>query len=171
MSETGEQQGHQMPQPGAEHQLLKPFEGTFAAEVKIWMGPGDPVVTTGTMVNSFQLGGLYLHQNYVGDTSESPFPSFLGQGYWGYNTTTKEYEGFWIDNASTTMQLEYGVVDADGRVWEMCSEFIVPGSDQSMKKRTVITLIDNDHHSMASLMEFPGQPEFKNMEITYQRKA
>ena len=33
-----------MPEPGPEHELLKPFEGTFAADVKIWMGPGEPVI-------------------------------------------------------------------------------------------------------------------------------
>ena len=168
MSEV--EQGYQMPQPGAEHQLLKPFEGTFAAEVKIWMGPGDPAVSTGTMVNSFQLGGLYLHQTYTGDSSEGPFPSFLGQGYWGYNTTTKKYQGLWIDNASTTMQLEHGQVDSTGRVWEMVSECIAPGSNQPMKKRSVITVVDDDHHTMVTFMEFPGQPEMKSMEISYERK-
>ena len=33
------------------HERLKPFEGTFAAEVRMWVGPGDPHVSTGVMVN------------------------------------------------------------------------------------------------------------------------
>ena len=170
MSETTEQQGFQMPQPGAEHEKLKPFEGTFTSQVKLWMGPGDPIVSTGTMVNSFQLDGLYLHQNYTGDKIDGPFPSFLGKGYWGYNTNQKRYEGFWIDNASTTMQTEHGQMSADGKTWEMHSEFIPPGSDQPMNKRTVITLIDNDNHMMETYVTVPEQGEFKNMEIIYKRK-
>ena len=29
------------------HRKLEPFVGTFKAEVKMWMGPGDPMVSTG----------------------------------------------------------------------------------------------------------------------------
>ena len=160
-----------MAAPGEAHSRLEPFVGTFRAEVKLWMGPGDPVVSTGTMVNEFDLGGRFLRQIYRGDAADGPFPSFAGHGYWGYNTTTKKYEGFWIDTASTMMQMEYGDVDESGRVWEMHSEFVAPSSNQTMKKRTVITLIDDDHHSMVTFMEIPGQPEFKNMEIMFTRKA
>ncbi len=73
----------QLPSPGPEHELLKPFAGSFRATVKMWMGPGEPNVSTGQMKNSFQLNGLYLHQDYVGDADDGPFPSFAGKGYWG----------------------------------------------------------------------------------------
>ena len=132
---------YQMPTPGSQHEALKPFEGTFKSEVKIFMGPGDPQVSTGTITSSSVLGGLYLHQNYVGDACEGPFPSFCGQGYFGYNTTSNQYEGFWIDNASTMMQLEKGELDASGKVWTMHSEITCPGTHQTMNRRTVITLI------------------------------
>ena len=45
-----ESSGGMMHQPGAEMDRLKPFIGTFAAQVKLWMGPGEPMVSTGTMV-------------------------------------------------------------------------------------------------------------------------
>ena len=90
------------PAPGPEHALLKPFAGTFRATVKLWMGPGDPMVQHGTMINSFQVGGLYLFQDYTGDQVSGPWPSFIGKGFWGFNTFAKEFEGFWIDNASTS---------------------------------------------------------------------
>ena len=158
-----------MPTPGDEHAKLKPFEGTFKAVVKIWMGPGDPVESTGTIVNSFQLGGLYLHQDYQGDQVDGPFPSFEGKGYWGFNTTSQQYEGFWIDNASTTMQTEFGTCDEAGKVWEMNSEFIHPMNGETMKKKTVIELVDGDRHSMTAYFVNEGQPDFMNMRIDYQR--
>ena len=166
---TQEEQGFQMPTPGPEHNRMKPFEGKFKSEVKLWMGPGDPVVSTGTITNTFELGGLYLHQDYVGDEVEGPFPSFCGKGYWGFNTTSGNYEGYWIDNASTTMQMEAGEVDDSGKVWTMHSNVICPQTGQHLKKRSVITLVDNDHNKMESYFTGEDGNEMKAMEINYER--
>ena len=68
------------------HERLTPFVGTFKAEVKMWMGPGEPMVSTGVMINELDLGGRFLRQTYTGDESEGPFPNFEGRGYWGFNT-------------------------------------------------------------------------------------
>ncbi len=157
------------PQPDQHHQLLHRFAGTFRAEVKIYMGPGEPMISTGTMVNSIELGGLYLHQNYRGDSNDGPFPNFCGQGFWGYNQTLGQFEGFWIDNASTTMQLEFGNVDSTGNRWEMHSEF-VPAADQpAIRKRSVIEWMNHDRHLMRTWFQPPGADEFMSMEISYQR--
>jgi hypothetical protein len=171
MSEALEKQEFQMPVPGKNHQLIKPFEGKFRATVRIWMGPGEPLVSTGTMNNEFQLSGLYLHQDYVGDASDGPFQNFEGKGYWGYNDTQKRFEGFWIDNASSIMQFEFGQVDASGKIWSMSGELIRPGTPQPMKKRSVITLQDDDHHKMEMYFTMPDAPEMKSMEIDYERVA
>lgn len=160
-------QGFQLPKPGPEHELLKPFEGTFKSDVKMWFGPGEPTVSTGTMVNSWHLGGLYLNQTYKGDRADGPFPNFEGFGYWGYNQTSKQFEGFWIDNASTTMQTEIGSADDSGKVFEMHSEFT--HGDTVMKKRTVFEVVSNDEHSMTAFVTPPGGEEMKNMEIIYKR--
>ena len=171
MSEAAEteQQGFTMPSAGPEHKHLQPFAGTFKSEVKMWMGPGDPMISTGTITNSWQLDGLFLHQDYVGDHGDGPFPSFAGQGYWGYNTTSNKYEGFWIDNASTTMQMETGEVDADGKVWTMHSEVTCPQTGSLMKKRSVITLIDTDHNKIEMYFTTADGNEMKAMEINYVR--
>lgn len=158
-----------MPAPGPEHALMKPMEGTFTSEVKIWMGPGEPAISTGVMKNSFQVGGLYLFHDYKGDATEGPFPSFVGQGYFGFNTTASKFEGLWIDNVSTAMQMETGTVDESGRVFEMHSEFVMPGAGVTFQKRTVITIVDDNHHKMISFITPPGGEEIKNMEINYTR--
>ena len=117
----------QAPQKTQHHELLDSFVGKFRAEVTVWFGNDQSHTSTGTMVNTFHLEGLYLHQDYNGDAPAEGGPTFLGKGYWGYNTTTEQFEGFWIDNASTTMQLEKGTVDDSGTTWTMLSQFIVPG--------------------------------------------
>jgi hypothetical protein len=133
------------------------------------MGPGDPMVSTGVMTNALDLGGRYLSQTYKGDPCEGPFPNFAGRGYWGYNTTSEKFEGFWIDNACTMMQNEVGDVDSAGKVWTMRGEMTCPQTKAPMKKRSVITLKDKDHHSMEMFFTGPDGKETKNMEIQYVR--
>ena len=157
------------PTPGSEHALLKPFEGTFRAAVSLWTGLGDSMVEHGTMVSSFQVGGLYLFQDYTGDPSSGPWPAFVGQGFWGYNTNARQYEGFWIDNASTMMQLERGTVDATGRIWTMLSSFLHPHTGQHVTKKSVIRLIDNDHNDMTSWMTRLDGNEVRTMHIDFVR--
>lgn len=158
-----------MAAPTAHHERLTPFVGTFKSVVKIWMGPGDPFVSTGTVVNSWALGGRFLRQDYLGDPSPGaqPFPDFAGHGYWGYNKNTSQFEGFWIDTASTVMQHEIGTVDDSGKVWTMNGEIV--GSDgETTTKRSIITLVDEDHHQIETYFT-KGDQEFKGMEIQYAR--
>jgi hypothetical protein len=157
--------------PGAAHRRLEAFVGKFRAHVKLWMGPGDPHETSGVMRNTFELGGRFLRQEYEADESEGPFPCFQGRGYWGYNTITNQYEGFWIDTASTMMTTETGQVDTSGKVWTMTGTFHDPETGAPMQKRSVITLRDDDNHAMESFFILPDGKETKVMEIQYERIA
>ena len=159
-----------MAAPAEEHALLNPFVGTFRAVVKLWMGPGEPQVTTGVMTSAWDLGGRFVNQSYKGDPGEGPFPEFEGRGFWGYNKVDGVWEGVWIDTASTVLQVERGSVDEDGRVWTMVGEMTNPATGQSIRKRSVITLIDDDHHSMEMYFESEAG-EMKGMEIQYERAS
>jgi hypothetical protein len=123
------------------------------------------------MTNTLELSGLYLQQDYIGDPNDGPFPSFEGKGFWGYNTTQNRYEGFWIDNASTTMQMEHGQLDESGKIWEMKGEMICPQSRQPFTKRSVITLIDDNTNRIEMYFTGPDGNEMKCMEINYTRVA
>lgn len=121
------------------------------------------------MENSWQVDGLYLHQDYTGDAPGGGYPAFLGRGYWGYNFSSGNYEGFWIDNASSMMQTEAGQVDAQGKNWTMLSEFINPRDGKTVGRRSVIKILDANRHTMESYMTGPDGNEFKTMEIEYVR--
>jgi hypothetical protein len=155
-----------MARPRAEHEKLQPFEGTFRAEVKLWMGPGDPHTSSGTMVNRWALGGLFLEQIYTGDPSDGPFPAFEGRGFWGYNPALGKYEGVWVDNAGPMIQFERGTLD--GKVWTMIGEVACGASGKTMTKRSVITLESDDRHRVEMYFN-EGQGEHKAMEIRYVR--
>jgi hypothetical protein len=151
----------------SQHPRFEPFVGEFRAEVKLWTGSADPMVSTGTMVNERVLGDRFLKQDYRGDPNDSPFPSFEGHGFWGYNTTIKRYEGFWVDNASTSMQNQSGTVDDSGKVWTMEGQLVDPQGER-MTKLSIITVIDNDRHRLEMFFIKDGA-EFKAMEINYER--
>ncbi|MFO0939490.1 MAG: DUF1579 family protein [Pirellulales bacterium] len=163
MSDTG----FSMPKPGQEHKLLEPFEGTFRSEVSFFMGPGEPQKSSGTMVSSWSLNGLYLEQRYESDPNPI-FPSFKGRGYWGYNFASQKYEGFWIDNVSCIMQVETGSVDPSGKTWEMLSDIVHPMAGP-LKKRSIIRLIDQNHHEMETFMTGRDDKELRTMLIKYER--
>ncbi|MFG0241977.1 MAG: DUF1579 family protein [Phycisphaerales bacterium JB054] len=151
------------------HERFKPFAGTFHAKVTMWMGPGDPMVSTGTMTNTLDLGGRFLHQVYKGDATDGPFPNFEGRGYWGYNTVDNRYEGLWIDNACTFFQTEHGQVDSSGKVWTMLGSMTNPETGKPMQKRSTITLHNDNSHEMEMSFEAAPGEWHKAMHITYAR--
>jgi len=151
------------------HARFKPFIGKFKARVQMWMAPGDPMISTGVMTNTLELGGRYLHQSYKGDPNPGPFPSFEGRGYWGYNTTDNRYEGFWIDNACTFMMTEQGQVDAAGKVWTMHGSMTNPQTGQPMKKKSIVKLESENRHTMEMFFQSPGSDWQRSMHIEYTR--
>jgi hypothetical protein len=151
--------------PGAHHQKLEAFAGTWKAKVRHWMQPGaDPHESTGTMTNTWVLGNRFLKQDYQDDAGQ-----FEGTGYWGYNNITGRYEGFWIDGMTTGMSHEVGTVDGTGKVWEMSGETEFPTAGQKMSKRSVITLESADRHVMEMYYGGPDGGEFKALVIEYTR--
>jgi hypothetical protein len=151
------------------HERFKPFVGTFHAKVTMWMGPGDPMVSTGTMTNALDLGGRFLHQSYKGDCNDGPFPNFEGRGYWGYNTIDNRYEGLWLDTACTFFQNETGQVDKTGKVWTMLGSMTNPETGKPMRKRSIITLHDDNSHEMEMSFETAPDKWSKGMHIEYTR--
>lgn len=154
--------------PVEEHEHFAQFVGTWKAEVSMWMGPGEPMESTGMMVNSLDLGGRYLKQDYKGDATEGPFPNFEGRGFWGFNDVTRKFEGFWIDNASNQMSVERGEYSAATKSWTMLGEMAMPGGG-AVQKRSVITVLGEDEHTMEMFMTGPDGQEGKVMHIHYSR--
>ncbi len=150
---------------GSEHESIARFEGTWRAEVKMWMDPsGEPHVSQGTMVNTMVLGGRFLQEEYKDDSG-----MFEGKGFWGYNTIDKRYEGFWIDSMATFFQLERGQHDPASDSYNMEGSMTDPGSGKPMTKRSVIKALGPDEHVMEMYFKGEQGAEMKCMEIHYKR--
>ncbi len=154
----------EMSKPASEHANLAPLVGTWDSVVKMWMGPGEPMVSGGVMVNELTLGNKWLRHEFDGDNG------FTGSGFMGFNKTIGKYEGFWIDTMSTFMQTEVGDYDEATKTFNMTSEMLCPMSKEPMAKRTVLRIDSLDQHVMEMYFKAEGQPESKAMEITYTRK-
>ena len=67
------------------------------------------------------------------------------------------------------MQIEQGTVDDTDKVFEMTSDFQSPGSGTVTNKRTLFTIVNNDHHRMQTYIAPSGSNELLHMEIEYHR--
>ncbi len=153
--------------PGVQHELLKQFAGTFDAKVSMWMpGVEAPSVSTGTMVNTLNHGGRYLHHEYKGEFDGA---DFTGSGDWGFNNTAKRWEGTWMDSMSTAVSFNTGTLDGKRGEWTMKGEWDHPLGYRA-RQRDVIRMAGPDAHSMTSYTTDKDGIEQKVMEIAYTRR-
>jgi hypothetical protein len=151
--------------PGVQHALLKQFEGTWDAKVTMWMPNTPEMVFTGTMVNTMVHGGRYLSHDFKSEFGGEPFS---GSGQFGYNNTSKRWEGTWLDSATTGIQFSTGTFDGKKGEWTMTCEFDHPLGYKA-KQREVITLAGDHAHRMMMYCTDKDGKEQKVMAIEYTR--
>ena len=150
-------------QPGSEHEGLKAMEGTWKAVTKSWAGPGEPMISEGTSVNSMILGGRYLQSHFTGTMMGQPFE---GWGLTGFDNSKKQYTAFWVDNSSTVMMLASGTMNGK----ELTTKATMQGPDgKPTEYRMTTTMVDEKTHVFAMYAPVEGK-EQKMMEITYTRQ-
>jgi len=153
----------QLAQPTDEHRSLARFAGKWRADVSLWMDPsGEPTRSSGVMTSMMVLGDRFLQQDYQDDAG-----MFAGKGFWGYNTVSQRFEGFWIDAMGTFFQIEYGRHDPGKDEYHMSGELLNPMTKQPMKKRSVITVNSPGEHQIEMFFSGPDMPESRAMLISY----
>jgi len=154
-------------QPGAHHEHLAPFVGTWKGEVRMWMAPGaPPIVNEGAAEVAWIIGGRYLEWKHTGDFGGMPFE---GLAIEGYNNGEQRYESIWIDNFGTLILSYTGACSDDGKFREMATQFADPVAGGTIDYRSEYRWIDDDHFTFTAFMD-KGDGEFKNMVITYERQ-
>src|SRR6266508_3074293 len=89
--------GQAPPAPGPEHEVLKKWEGTWNAKVK--MGTNEsPATATYKMI----CGGMWLMSDFQGQFADQ---KFSGQGLDSYAPEKKKYVSVWVDSISTRPML------------------------------------------------------------------
>lgn len=152
--------------PGKQHEQLKAMAGTFDADVTFKMDPAAPEQKSkAKMVNEALFDGRYLKGDYTGDFMGQPFK---GMSVMTFDNAKEKYVSLWIDSMSTMMMLSEGTADSSGKVITTSCTFDCPVQKERITSRMVVTIQDNDHHTM-DMYCTQGGKEHKSMTIKYTR--
>ena len=148
------------------HEWLAFMEGTFDTTAKFWMGPGEPLESTGKATNTWMFGKRFIRQQYEGAWEGS---TFRGEGTFGYSNATKQYQTLWMDDMSTHMDHQQGTREGDKVT--LAGEQHTPFGKIAV--RNVYTKVSGDEYVIEGWWTMPPEMggEMKVMEIRYKRAA
>ena len=152
--------------PGEQHAWLKKMVGSWTSTTKMWMGPGDPMVTTGTAEVKSILGDRYIQEEHNGTFMGKPF---AGMGITGYDNARKNFVSTWVDNVGTGIMTCEGTLEADGKTMNSTSVSTDPMNGQPETMRVVDRFEAGKRVTDFYSKGMDGK-EMKMMEITYVRK-
>lgn len=153
--------------PGDMQKMLAKCDGTWNADITMWMDPsGAPTKTKGTCVNRMILGGRY--QESINKSTFNGMP-FEGRSTVGYDNAKKVFVYNWIDNMGTGMMYMEGKWNDATKTIEFTGTMVDPTSGSDMKVRETFQIVDNDHQKMEMFMVMPDGKEMKSMEIAFAR--
>jgi len=153
--------------PGAPHQRLAQFEGSWNVTTKMWMAPGaTPEVSAGTATSKMVLGGRYLRERVESVMMGMPFE---GIGYTGYDNLKGKYVGTWVDNFGTGVLTVEGTWNEADNSLVTTAEMLDPMTGKMTSMRMVTRVVDANTHVAEFYQPGPDGVEFKGMELTYTR--
>jgi len=153
--------------PGEHHALLEPVVGSWTAASQWWAAPGaKPLDSYGKSENTWVLGNRFVQQRYTGSFMGQ---AFEGLGFTGYDNHGESYVGLWMDSMGTMMMVSTGTAEEGGKVMTFTSEVDDYMSGTRITVRTVLRIVDDDHHVFEMYVPGPDGEEFKNMVVKYSR--
>jgi hypothetical protein len=155
-------------EPSEHHQHLRLMEGEWSGTAKIWMGPGEPMTTTGSQVVEPIMGGHYLMTRFTGNFMGEQFD---GIGIDGYDNYAGKHVAIWIDTASTMMMTFAGTCEDGGKVIKMEAKYQDPRIGGENWMRGITTIIDDNHFKYEGWEPGPDGEPMKTMEILYERQS
>lgn len=155
-------------QPVEQHKFLAALAGTWTAEGKCYMDPGQPPMTsTGTAERTMIMDGRFCVEKYNGEMMGSPFE---GMGITGFDRGTNKFTAVWLDNWGTCVMTGTGTCDASGKEFTYNMSYFDPVMKQETNMRNVLRVINDKKHVFEMYGPGPDGKETKMMEITYTRK-
>jgi hypothetical protein len=137
----------------------------------MWMGPGEPIVSSGSSTYKWVLGGRYLQSQHTGDFGGVPFE---GMGIDGYDNAQKEYFSLWFDNTGTGFMSIKGHPSFDGKGLTYSGTSFDPAQVRDVKVREEIRWLDDNTCTFTMFMDMPGPDgnpqDMKVMEMTKERQ-
>lgn len=153
--------------PGAPHALLAKLAGDWTTVTEMSMAPGaPPMQTAGTATYEAIFEGRFLTQRFKSDFMGMPFE---GRGLMGYDNTSKEYHSHWIDSMGTMAMFSKGKAGDDAKVISVGGSYSDPMTGGTKEARNVITIVDDDSHTMEMFEKDAEGKEHRTIVIKYTR--
>lgn len=154
--------------PGDVHKMMAKDNGTWSADITMWMDPTAPAQKSkGTCTNSMILGGRYQKSVHKATMMGMPFE---GIGILGYDNNKKVFVSSWVDNMGTGVMYMEGPWDDATKSITLKGKCVDPMTGKDMEMRQVMTIIDDKHQKLEMYYTTDGK-EMKNMEINFTKQA
>jgi hypothetical protein len=154
--------------PGPEHQALAKMAGSWSLEVTSYMAPGaPPEKSTATAEFAMILGGRVMTQKVRGEMMGQPYE---GLGLEGFDNTTKENWGIWMDNWGTGILQSTGKCAVGAKTCTMSGSMVDPATGKPSKVREVLTHTSDTSMTFDMYGPDPNGKEFHMMQIVYTKK-
>ena len=159
----------EMGTPGTQHAMLAKSNGTWDAEMTMWMADGAPGMTSKAVcTNKMIYDNRYQQSTFKGNWGEMPFE---GISTTGYDNAEKVFFSTWMDNSSTGMMTMKGAWDDATKSINMKGKMICPANGIECEMREVYKIVDDNTH----IMEMYGPDmktgkEYKSMQVKFTRK-
>ena len=153
-----------LPQPGAEHEILKRDVGVWDATVEM-NAPGAGPMTMEAVETNTLMGGRWLISNYESDMMGQPFE---GRGITGWDPTKKAYVGVWADTMSAEITHAESTYDRETDTMTGWLEMPDPMTGGKSKAKTEATWPDES----TRIVKFypPGGGDAPMMTFTYKKR-
>jgi hypothetical protein len=155
--------------PGPYHKYLDPLVGSWDCTTKWWEDPNGPATESkATAEKKWILGGRFVQEDASSNMNGMPFH---GMGMTGYDNITNKFNMVWLDEMATSVMYSTGTCDSTGKVITSLGSYPDPMDNMKEKNyKTVLRIIDNDHHVYEMYNIAPDGKEMKMFEVTYNRK-
>jgi hypothetical protein len=151
---------------GQEHMdLHAAMIGEWTAKCSFKMAPdAEPMLSEGTAKFEAVMGGRFVAMNFTGEMMGQPFK---GQGFFGFNNTSKKYESIWMDNMMTGIMTENGTKEGNTINWSGENTCPMTGELKNTKSKTIFNSKTQMTHEMWDTTS--DGKSFKAGEIVYTR--
>jgi len=144
--------------PGDMQKILAAADGKWSEEISLWMTPGQPSKSTGTVEYKMILGGRYQQGNITGSFGGMPYEA---ESITGYDNLKKLFFSSYVDNMEGTYDAATKTITLNGTEQD-------PMTGKDMKIRETLKMLD-DHTQLTSMYDITGGQEIKMMEITLKK--
>ena len=152
--------------PGAAHEYLAQFEGTWRAQMRMFVG-GETLEGRGTARSEMVLGGRFLQTTFKGELMGQ---NFIGMGLDGYDNVEQKFVSTWADTNGTMIVMLEGEQAEDGEARSMSGSYTDPVSGKKKQTRSEIKIVSTNRYTY-EVWEKAGRGGFeKTMQIIFSRQ-